>query len=200
MLGKFLLSLTVTLLLPWGAFATVGQTEGFSMDAFNSVTRSGYVGSAEGKNIVMVGHAQTAYDAWHGTIAHQQEGVALIQNAKAVGSGGKDIVTQGASVDGMQSQPLRFSRFGARTEGQTLSVGLETSISQTGAVGRATGTQCFVGAQSQTQSTPNGTSASYQFVRAEQFTAVSGGAYSTTKVNNDVDVSLSQGHFIGGRF
>ncbi|UCC99023.1 MAG: hypothetical protein JSW66_03880 [Phycisphaerales bacterium] len=199
MLGQCLPSFTAVLLLSSGALASVGQTERFSIDAFNSVTRSGHVGSAEGRSMVIVGHAQTAYNASHGTVARQQEGAALIQNARAVGSGGRDIVTQQASVDGVQSQSVRSSRFGPRADGQTLTVGLETLTSHRGGVGRATSAQCVVGAQSQMQTTPNGVRASHQFVRATQFTAVSGGPCSTAKVSNNVDVSLSQGHFVGGR-
>ena len=46
MLGKFRLTLTATLLVSSGALASVGQTQGFSIGAFNDIIRSGCVGSA----------------------------------------------------------------------------------------------------------------------------------------------------------
>lgn len=199
MLGKFILSLTAALAVSSGGFASVGHTQAFSIDAFNSAIRSGCVGSAEGGNVVVVGHAQNTYDVWHGTFARQQERATLIQNAGAVGSGGKDILTQRASVEGMQNQfgtraRVRVGRFGTWANGQTLAVDLETLASHSGGVGRARGAQRVVGAQSQKETTGYGVSASRQFVQASQFTAVSGGSYSTAKVNNSVDISLSQSH------
>jgi len=198
MLRKFTLSLTAILLLSAGALASVGQTQGFSIGAFNDVTSSGCVGSAEGRNMVTVGHAQKLYDSSHGITLRQEEKAALTQNAKVVGSRGKDAVEQRASVEGMQSQYARAGRSGTRTDEQALSVSLETLTTHKGAVGRVVGEQCVVGAQNQTQTTPNGSSESHQFVRAGQFTAVSGGSYSNVKVNNGVEVSLSQSNFVTG--
>jgi len=201
MLRKFSLSLTVVLLLSSGALGAVGLAEGFSIDAVNSVTRTGCVGSAEGGNMVMVGHAQKAYDTWRGTAALQKETATLTQSASAVGSGGKQVVMQRASADGTQDQLVRAGgfAFGKRVAGQSLCVGLDTSISHVGAVGRAAGTQSLVGAQNQTEMTPNGISTGSQFVRAAQSAAVSGGSSSSVVVNNSLDVTLTQGRIVAGR-
>ena len=198
MLRKFTLSLTAILLLSSGALASVGQTQGFSIGAFNDVTSSGCVGSAEGRNMVTVGHAQRRHDAWKDITLRQQERGALTQNAKVVGSRGKDAVEQRASVEGLQSQYARAGRSGTRTDEQSLNVNLETLTTHKGAVGRVVGEQRVVGVQNQTQTTPNGSSETHQSVRASQFTAVSGGSYSNVKVNNGVEVSLSQSNFATG--
>ncbi len=199
MLRKFTLSLTAILLLSSGALASVGHTQGFSISAFNDVTSIGCVGSAEGRNMVSVGHAQRLHDAWKDITLRQQERGALMQNAKVVGSRGKDAVEQRASVEGVQSQYARAGRSGTRTDEQSLSANLETLTTHKGAVGRVVGEQRVVGAQNQTQTTPNGSSETHQSVRASQFTAISGGSYSNVRVNNGVEVSLSQSNFaIGG--
>lgn len=199
MLRKFILSLTVTLLLSSGVLASVGQTQGFSIGAFNDVASSGCVGSAEGRNMVTVGHAQKLYDASHGITLRQEEKAALTQSAKVVGSRGKDVVGQKASVEGVQSQYARAGRWGTRTDEQALSASLETLTTHKGAVGRVVSEQSMVGSQSQRQTTPSGSSEANQFVRVEQFTGIWGGSYSNVKVNNGVDVSLSQSNFVSGQ-
>lgn len=198
MLGKFMLTLTATLLVPSGALASVGQTQGFSIGAFNDIIRSGCVGSAESRNVAAVGHAQKLYDASHQTTIRQEENARLLQSAKATGSGGKDVVSQRASAEGVQSQYVRAGRSGNRSEEQTLSASLETLMSHKGAVGRAVGEQSVVGSQSQRETTPNGFSESQQSVRASQFTAISGGPRSDVRVNSGVEVSLSQSQFLSG--
>jgi hypothetical protein len=198
MFGKSLFCLVVALWVSSAALASVGQTEGFSIGAFNDVTRSGCVGSVESRNMAAVGHAQKLYDASHATTIRQEESARLMQSAKVTGSGGKNVVSQRGSVEGMQSQYVRAGRSGTRTEEQTLSASLETLISHKGAVGRVVGEQYAVGSQSQKETTPNGFSESQQSVRASQFTAISGGPHSDVKVNSGVDISLSQSQFVSG--
>lgn len=200
MLGKFLLLATVVLSLSSTALAYVHQEQGFSIDAFNNVRRSGCVGSAAGQNMVEVGHAQKAYEAWRSTAAFQKETATLSQRASAVGSGGTQAVAQRASVDGVQDQFVRSGVYGKRAAEQTLNVGLDTSISHVGAVGRAAGAQSLVGTQNQTERTPNGVSTGYQSVRAAQSATVSGGRSSVVKVNNGLDVTLSQNGAVTGGF
>ncbi|KPL23427.1 MAG: hypothetical protein AMJ75_06050, partial [Phycisphaerae bacterium SM1_79] len=88
MFRRLLLFVAVVLLLCSNAFAAIGQVQGFSIDAVNEVMRIGGVGSAEGGNMVTVGHAQEAYDACCGSAAIQEETAILTQSASAVGVGG----------------------------------------------------------------------------------------------------------------
>jgi hypothetical protein len=195
-----MLSLTAILLLSCGALASVGQTQGFSIGAFNDVMNIGCVGSAEGRNTVTVGHVQKLHDAWKGITLRQEEKATLTQNAKVVGSRGKDLVEQSGFAEGTQNQYARAGRSGTRTDEQTLSAGLETLMTHKGGVGRVVGEQSVVGSQSQKQITPNGSSETHQSVRAVQFAEIRGGAFSNVKVNNGVEVSLSQSNFAtGGR-
>jgi hypothetical protein len=198
MLGKFTLSLVAVLLLSCGAFASVGQTQGFAIGAFNDVVSSGCVGSAEGGNMVTVGHAQKLSDVWHGITIRQEEKGALMQNAKVVGSRGSDVVGQNGSVEGTQSQYARAGYSGTRTDEQTLNANLETLTTHKGAVGRVMSEQSVVGSQSQRQTTPSGFSEASQSVQVDQLTEIRGGSYSNVKVNNGVDVSLSQSNFVTG--
>lgn len=200
MLGKFLLFLAAVLLLSSTALATIGQAQSFSIDVFNTVIRTGCVGSADSKNMVAVGHAQKAYETWRGTAALQRETATLTQRASAVGSGGAHIVVQTASADGTQDQLVRSGGFGKQVAGQTLDVGLGTSIAHVGTVGRAAGAQSVIGAQSQTEITPNAIAVGSQFIRAAQSAAVSGGPSSVVKVNSGLDATLTQNGTVTGGF
>jgi len=204
MCKKFKLSVAVVLLLSSGTvavacsvegFSTVGQTEGFSIGTFNVVERFGGVGSAEGGNMVMVGHAQEAYDIAGGTAALQEETAILTQSASSVGVGGTSGVVEEAIINGMQGQSVGP---GMRAEGQSLEVGLNTVAQQAGSIGGAVGAQGLVGAQNQLEITPNGISAGSQFVGAAQFSAVSGGPWSCVLVNNGLDVTLTQDSMVVG--
>jgi hypothetical protein len=200
MSGKFLLFLTIVSLLSSTAFAYIHQEQGFSIDAFNKASRCGCVGSAVGQNSVNVGHTQKAYEAWRGTAAFQKETATLTQSASTVGSGGSQAVMQRASADGVQDQFVRSGIYGKRAGEQSLSVGLDTSISHVGAVGRTTGTQSFVGAQNQRETTSYGVSTGSQYISATQSASVSGGPSSVVKVNNGLDATLTQSSTVtGGR-
>jgi hypothetical protein len=198
MLRRMSFSVVVVLLLSSGALAAIGHAQGFSIDALNVVKRAGCVGSAEGSNIVMVGHAQKAYDMASGTAALQEETAILTQSGSAAGFGGKTVVVQAASAEGGQNQRIGSAccGLGQRTEGQALSVNLDMLTKNVGGIGGAVGAQGFVGAQSQIEITPNGMSAASQYLGAAQFSAVSG---SGASVNNSLDVELSQRQTVGGR-
>lgn len=196
--GKFLLFLAIVLLLSSAALAYIHQEQGFSVAPFNNVSRSGCVGSAVGQNSAEVGHTQRAQEAWRGTAALQRETATISQSASAIGSGGSQSVVQRASAEGIQDQLVRAGISGKRAGEQNLSVGLGTSISQVGAVGRAAGTQSFVGAQRQTETTPYGVSTGSQFIRATQSASVSGGPSSVVKVNNGLDATLTQSSTVTG--
>lgn len=200
MFGKFLLLLAVVLPVSSKAFAHIHQEQDFSFDAFNTATRSGCVGSAAGKNVIEVSQAQKAHETWRGTGAFQKETATLSQRASAVGSGGRQVVLQRASADGVQDQLVRSGVYGKRAGEQSLRVGLDTSISHVGAVGRASGAQTLVGAQHQKETTPSGMSTGSQFIRATQSASVSGGPSSVVKVNNGLDATLNQSSSVTGGY
>lgn len=198
MLRKWLFSMAVILLLSSGALACIGLTpasignaQNFGIDAINVMRAGGCVGSAEGSNIVMVGHAQEAYDMASGTAALQEETAILTQSGSAAGLGGKTAVVQEASADGSQNQLVGIGCCGngIGVQGQSLGVNLDMLTFNANGIGGAIGAQGFVGAQSQIEITPNGMSAASQYIGAAQFSAVSGGM---AAVNNNLDVTLTQ--------
>jgi len=196
MLRGFSLSVAVILLLSSGAFADIGQAEGFSIGALNMVQRVGGAGWAEGGNLVMVGQNQKVHAA--GTTAIQKETGILFQGAKAVGICGATKVQQNASADGLQSQLVVTGRHGFQAQGQSLAVGLDNVVRQTGGVGGAVGAQGFVGGQNQVLVTPGGTSANSQVVGAAQFASVSAHPGSNVVVNNSLNVQMGQSQIVTG--
>jgi hypothetical protein len=195
MLRRCILSVVIILLLSSGAFARVGQAEGFSIEASNLVRRCGGVGSAQGGNMLTAFHDQVRYDACTGTIAIQQEGGVLGQSATAAGRGGRSGIGQEAEVHGLQGQLATNPQM----QGQVLGVSLGQAASKSGGVGGAVGGQAFVGGQSQMISSPRGTSAQSQFVGAGQYSAVSGGRGSSAVALNDADIMMGQGQINIGR-
>jgi hypothetical protein len=198
MLRGFSLSVAVILLLSSGSFAAIGQAEGFSIGALNMVQRVGGAGWAEGGNLVMVGQSQKAHAA--GTVAIQKETGILTQGARAVGVCGSTKVLQNASVDGLQNQLVVPGKQGFQAQGQSLTVGLDNVVRQTGGIGGAVGAQGFVGGQHQILVTPGGTSANSQFVGAAQFAAVSSGPGSNVMVKNSLDVQMGQSQIVTGSY
>ena len=198
MLRGFSLSVAVILLLSSGAFAAIGQAEGFSIGALNKVQRVGGAGWAQGGNLVMVGHSQKIHTA--GIKAVQKESGILFQGAKDVGICGATKIKQNASVDGMQSQLVIPGRHGFQAQGQSLTVGLDNVVRKSGGIGGAEGAQCFVGEQSQNLVTPGGTIANSQVVRVAQFASVSGCPGSNVVVNNSLDVQMGQSQIVTGSY
>jgi len=199
MLRKILLSAVVILLLSSGAFADIGQVQGFSIGALNLVGRAGGTGSAKGGNILMVGHSQEVHKPFFGISASQEEKGILVQcgsAGSAGGAGGISGVAQRATVQGLQGQLTGC--FGPTVQGQCLNVGLGQVAIKAGGVGGAVGAQGFVGSQSQTITTPRMTSTESQFVGAAQYSAVSGGIGSKILVVNTVNVKMGQGQIVTG--
>ena len=196
MLRKIILSAVVILLLSSGAFADIGQVQGFSIGALNLVGRAGGTGSAKGGNILMVGHSQEVHKPFRGISARQEEKGILVQFGSARGTGGVSGVAQRATVQGLQGQLT--GRFGPTVQGQCLNVGLGQVAIKAGGVGGAVGAQGFVGSQSQTITTPCMTSTESQFVGVAQYSNVSGGIGSKALVVNTVDVKMGQGQIVTG--
>lgn len=198
MLRDFSLSVVVILLMSSGALAAIGQAEGFSIGALNVVQRVGGAGWAEGGNLVMVGHSQKAYIV--GAAAMQKETGILTQSASVYGTCGITKVMQNASADGRQSQLVISGKPGFQAQGQSLTVGLDNVVRQSGSIGGAQGAQSFVGGQNQILVTPGGTTANSQFVGAAQFAAVSGGPNTSVVVNNSLDVKMGQSQIVTGTY
>jgi hypothetical protein len=198
MIRDFLLSVTVVLLLSSGAFADVGQTGGFSVGAMNVVQKVGGAGWAEGGNLVMVGQGQEARKV--GTMARQNETGKLTQSASVVGTCGATKVMQNASIHGLQGQVAVLGKHGYQAQGQSLAVGLDSVIRQSGGIGSATSVQDFVGSQHQLLVTPNGTSANYQIVGAAQFSSVSACPGSNVVVINTLDIKMGQNQIAAGLY
>jgi len=198
MLRGFSLPVAVILLLSSGAFAAVGQAEGFSINALNLVQRVGGAGWAKSGNVVMVGHGQEVYTA--GTAAIQGEKGILTQSAKAAGIGGATTVLQNASVDALQGQMIVRGRPGVQAQGQSLTVGLDNVVLKAGGVGGAVGAQRFVGTQEQFQMSPRGIGTNSQTVGTAQFAAVDGGPCSNVMVINTLDVKMGQSQIVTGQY
>jgi len=194
MLRKFLIVAVVILLFSSGALADIGQVEGFSIGALNLVGRCGPIGSAQGGNIVIIGHSQQIQKPCFYTTARQEEKGIVFQYGTSKGAGGVSGVAQGAKVQGVQGQYTK--PFGSTMQGQRLNVNLGQIALKAGGVGRTKGVQGFVGGQSQTITTPRMTSTATQCVGVGQFSAVSGSEGSTGIVVNTVNVEMGQGQIV----
>ena len=199
MLRSFSLSVVVILLLSSGVFATIGQAEGFSINAMNVVQRVGGAGWAEGGNMVMVDHGQATYTK--GTAAVQRETGILLQGTRVAGLGGATKILQEASVDaGQQQSIVAAPKYGSMEQGQSLTVGLDNMILKAGGIGTAAGAQGFIGGQDQVVITPGGRAESYQTVGAAQFASVSAGPCSNVAIVNTIDVEMGQDQVVTGPF
>ncbi len=195
MLRKCLLSVAVILLLSSGAFAGIGQVQGFEIGALNLVGRCGGPGSPEGGNIAIVNHSQEVYKPLHSSVWQEEKGI-LVQCGSARGAGGVSGVAQNATVQGVQGQLA--GRFGTTVQGQCLNVGLGQVAIKARGVGGAVGAQGFVGGQTQEIVTPRMISTESQFVGVAQYSNVSGGPGSNAIVVNTVDVKMGQGQIVTG--
>ncbi len=192
---KCLLSVAVILLLSSGAFAGIGQVQGFEIGALNLVGRCGGLGSAEGGNIAIVNHSQEVYKPLRSSVWQEEKGV-LVQFGSAEGAGGLSGVAQHATVQGLQGQLT--GPFGTTVQGQHLNVGLGQVAIKAGGIGGAVGAQGFVGSQTQVITTPGTISTESQFVGVAQYSNVSGRLGSNAIVVNTVNVNMGQGQIVTG--
>lgn len=189
---KFLISVAVILLLSSGALANIGKVQTFEIGEVNKIKVVGGLGMASVGNYLEIGQRQMERTRL-GSAAMKQGGT-FTQHARAQARGGAIGVVQNASVDGSQKQFIGHGRRGSHQQGQSLNLNLNTIARKPfGGVGRAIGSQSFVGEQSQKQAYRGGFSASSQFVRAEQSVKIIGGQYSNVVVKNNLNVSMFQG-------
>jgi len=193
MLRKFLLSAAVILLLSSVVFADIGLVQSFEIGELNEVKIVGGFGMASGRNYLEIGQRQMERKARLGSAAMKQGGI-LTQHARARARSGAVSVIQNASVNGSQNQFIGRGYRGSHTQGQSLNLNFNTIARKPfGGIGRATGSQSFVGEQSQRQTYRGGFSASSQFVQAEQDVKIIGGPRSNVVVKNNLNVNMFQG-------
>jgi hypothetical protein len=195
MLRKFLLSTAVVLLLSSGAFAHIGQVQGYSVGACNKAKIDGGWSMVSAGKHLEIGQRKKTHSACLGSAAMKQGGI-LDQHACVGGKGGQKLVVQHASVAGLQGQIVSGGRrgHGVRAQGQCLILNLNTKARKTGGIGHAIGSQSFVGGQSQEQTYRGGFSKSSQFVQAEQCNIIIGGKRSDVVVKNNLNVKMFQGN------
>jgi len=193
MLRKFVLFVSVIVLLSSGALANIGKTQVFEIGEVNKINVVGGPAMALGRNYLEVSQRHMERKARLGSAAMKQGGT-LTQHARVQAKGGEIGVVQNASVNGSQNQLIGHGRRGSHQQGQSLNLNLNTIARKPfDAVGRVKGSQSFVGEQSQRQTYRGGFSANSQFVRAEQSVKIIGGRCSNVVVENNLNVSMFQG-------
>lgn len=175
-------------LMSSGAFAAIGQAEGFGVGASNLVLLLGGPGAVYGGNVGMVGHGQQATDGW-GTIAMQNEAGILNQGASAVSTFGPLGVAQDAGAAGQQWQ---LAAGGLGLQGQDIDLYLAQELFKLDGVGGVLGAQGAVVGQVQIIVGPYGVSGDAQFVGAAQFGAVGGGPGATSTITEGLSIGADQ--------
>jgi hypothetical protein len=191
-----LLSGIIVLLAASGAWAVIGQAQGFEIGATNFVPWGGGVGSAQGSHQVRIGQEQRMATSYCGPVALQKETGVFIQRATASGAG-SSTVRQKAEIEGAQGQIAGDWSQPVHVQGQHMGVGFTTRIDMPSGSGAASGTQRFLGDQTQTVLTPAGRSTESQVLRATEYAAVVGGPNADPTVKNSLNVQLSQGQLTG---
>lgn len=170
----FAVPIALILLLSSGAFAAIGQTQHFNIDASNvgSMTGAGGGGAAS-MALVPVAHSQVAVDRSGGVIALQTGIGLLVQGASAVGLGGLHGFEQSASAVGDQSQAVP-DPYTLGLQEQNLGADLSQDAFTVGGLGSAVALQSFVGAQHQFIVTPYGVSVNVQCVGVSLLDGIGG--------------------------
>jgi hypothetical protein len=188
--GGFVVCIATVCVLSSGAFAAIGQAEGFLIGAGNDVALV-TDGAAENVNIVIVENSQNAASPSGRVTALQSETGSLVQGTSAVGMGGIFEAAQGAGAIGEQWQYAPdFGGLGV--QGQNLDAGLGQDVVKLGGVGNVLAVQAFVGCQVQFIITPLGISANVQYVGVALFDGVGGGPDSTTAVSAGANIGAGQ--------
>lgn len=189
---QFTLALAGVLLLTSGAWAAIGQAQGFEIGALNAVMWPGGVGSAEGSHQVMFGQEQGATSLWPPTAGQQKETGVFTQVAVAGGGGPATIVQTAAAVGG-QGQTGGGWPHATNAQGQGMGVDFTTAIVKPYGPGSATAAQSFVGGQTQVLMTPTTLSTQAQVVGVAEYASVVGGPSADPTVTNAIRVDLCQG-------
>lgn len=188
--GGFVVCIAIVCALSSGAFADLGQAEGFLIGAGNGVTLL-TDGAADNVNIVIVDNSQDASSPTGRVTAMQSETGSLVQGTSAVGTSGIFETVQGAGAVGEQWQfAPNFGGLGA--QGQDLDANLGQEVLKLGGVGNVLAVQAFIGCQVQFIITPFGISANVQYVGVGLFDGLGGGPDSTTGVSAGANIGAGQ--------
>lgn len=186
---RVVLAVSVTLLLTSGAWAFIGQEQGFNIGAVNAIQWAGGVGSAEGSHQAMFGQEQIVVRGWGNPGGQQKETGVFTQVATASG-GGPATINQTAQTAGAQQQGTAGL---GTTQGQQMGVGFTTSIMKPTGPGAASAAQSFVGGQTQVLMTPTTLSTESQVVGVTEYASVVGGPQTDPSVSNNITINLGQG-------
>ena len=188
--GGFVVCIVFVFLMSSGAFAAIGQAEGFGVDASNLILLLGGSGAVYGGNIGMVGHGQQATDGVSATIAMQNEAGILNQGATAVSTFGLLGIAQDAGAVGQQWQ---LAAGGLGLQGQVLDLYLAQELLKLDGVGGILGAQGAVVGQVQIIVSPYGVSGDAQFVGAAQFGGIGGGpGAATSTITEGLSIGAGQ--------
>lgn len=197
---------TLVLLLASGAWAAIGQTEGFSIGGTNYASLIGS-GLVQSSNYGTVGQIQEAANSTNTLFTAQKEDGTLTQAASIVGragcsygccQGSDTTVRQEGEGWGSQGQFAGTSSFGSiGMAAQELGVDLGThAVTEKG--NGTTASQSFVGSQDQITVTPVGVSIQGQAVEANQLVDIGESRYSHADISNGLNVQSSQSQIVVG--
>mgnify|MGYP000979748687 CR=1 FL=1 len=182
---------SIVLTLTCGAWAFVGQEQGFSIGAANCIAWPGGVGLVEGGHQAVIGQEQTV-GGWHAPSGFQKEGGLFNQTASASGEG-PAFIRQRADIVG--GQHLGTGMWGRPTmsQGQQMGIDFKTTLVKPWGSGPATASQGFIGGQTQTLTSPTTTGTQSQFVGVREYANVVGGVTADPTVHNSIKIDLTQG-------
>jgi len=187
------LSLVMVVFCTSGAWAFVGQVQGFDIGAVNSIHWIGGTGSAEGGNQVMFAQEQAAHK--FGVSGLQKEMGVFVQTGQVDGPG-PGTVRQTADIGGAQHQAGGLTAYPTSKQSQEMGVDLSTLVDKPYGPGAASGAQSFVGGQTQILITPTSMSAESQIVGAAQYAGIVGGPNADPTVKNTLNIDLGQNQTI----
>jgi len=182
---------SIVLTLTCGAWAFVGQEQGFNIGAANAITWSGGVGMVDGGHQATVCQVQNAGGGWNMPSGFQKEGGLFNQTASA-GGGGPASVGQTANLFGGQQQGTGTWGQPSTSQGQQLGVEFTTSLNKPWGPGSTTASQSFFGGQTQSLTSPVTMGTQSQFVGVKEYANVVGAATAAPTVNNSITIGLSQ--------
>jgi len=193
----------VVLMLATGAWASIGQMEGFQIGATNY---AGLLGSGlvESGNYGTIGQTQEVVNGTGTLYSAQNQGGTLTQEASVQGGDGcycgtsDNQIWQDANIEGVQGQFAKSGWHGTIGTGtQGLSAGLGTDVlAKNGGV--TTGSQSFVGGQAQFTETPAGVGLQTQDVDAAQLVNVETPPHSRADVSSTLNITGTQTQTVTG--
>jgi hypothetical protein len=162
---KGLFVFLILIFLPvYASFGSLGQAQGYLLDAQNGAALAGGpLGAAQNTNVALVGQNQQSNNPYSFVTALQSENGMLVQGAYAVGADGLFGVNQHANVLGSQLQAPGVGG-GLGIQNATLDGAFTQELIRAGGIGAAVGIQNFTGLQVQMIISPHGASANAQYL------------------------------------